>query len=55
VGERLGIGNVVDGNDFDPPVIQGRAQKVPANAPEPIDSNLDRHDCYLQCISVELT
>ncbi len=55
VGEGLGIGNVVDGDDFDPRVLQGRAQEVPANAPETIDSNLNRHNCYLQYISMELT
>ena len=53
MSESLGVGNIVNSDDFDPRIIQGGAQKVSSDAPEPVDSNLDWHNCYLRCVSVD--
>ena len=43
VGQRFGIGEVVDGDEVKIRVFQGSPQHVPANASETIDADFDSH------------
>ena len=43
VGERLRVGQVVDGDNIDRVVIHRRAHDVPANPAEPVDPYFDGH------------
>ena len=46
VGERLGIGDVVDGDELEVALIpeDGRAQHVAPDATEPVDAHTHGHD-----------
>ena len=48
VGERLGVGQVVDGDDVDAAVVHGGAHDVAADAAEPVDPDFDGHLAILQ-------
>ena len=43
VRQRLGVGQVVDGDDVDPAVAHGGAHDVAADAAEPVDPDFDGH------------
>ena len=44
VREGLGVADVVDGDELHVRVeLEGRPEDVPADAPETVDANLDRH------------
>ena len=42
--QRLGIGDVVDGDDFDGGIAQGGAENVAADASETIDAYFNCHE-----------
>jgi hypothetical protein len=43
VGEGLGVGDVVDGHEFQVLVVQGGPQDVPPDPTEPVDADADGH------------
>ena len=47
VGERLGVGQIVDRDDVDAAVVHGGAHDVAADAAEPVDPDFDGHLRFL--------
>ena len=45
VSQRRGVGDVVDGDDVDVVMRQRRAHDVAADPSEPVDANLNGHEC----------
>ena len=46
MGQRLGVGQIVDRDEIDVRLLlEGRAHDVAADAAEPVDTDLDCHEC----------
>src|SRR5206468_12567108 len=49
MSKRLGVGEIVDGDDFDlRSAFLGGAQEVAADAAEAVDTDADGHECLLE-------
>ncbi len=52
MGQRLGVGDIVDGHVFDGRVVPGRPEHVAADPAEPVDTYADSHG-NLHCFARE--
>src|SRR5258708_2294793 len=51
MGQRRGVGDVVDRDDLDLFFVQHRPKGHPADSPETVDSDPDRHSAILPTVS----